>query len=225
MQYSNSNSACLQFPESEGSYTGEWKLDKRHGHGCMAWPCGLRYEGQFREDHRHLVTGKMTFPGGEVYEGGWVGELMHGVGTYRTEGVVFKGKFVMGSMAGEGVLVFPDGARYQGDIRDLKPTGQGHLHYPDQTQYQGQLHCGIRHGSGHLSYPNGDWYSGEWKDNLRDGYGTMHWANTKEMYEGMFAKGKRWGRGVLRNGRKEVVYDGMWREDEMEGSGVLITRA
>jgi len=42
-----------------------------------------------------------------------------------------------GEMNGEGVIVFPNGARYQGSMKNNKFEGSGLLTFKNQEQYQG----------------------------------------------------------------------------------------
>ena len=44
-----------------GSYIGEWKSCKRHGHGKMAYPDKRVYEGDWICDKRHGF-GTLTYP-------------------------------------------------------------------------------------------------------------------------------------------------------------------
>jgi hypothetical protein len=85
------------FGEQESVYTGEFKNDMRHGKGMLRWANGSCYNGYWRNDRRHNVTGKMSFKEGEVYDGHWEENMMHGYGTmWHNNGMVFKGQFVEG---------------------------------------------------------------------------------------------------------------------------------
>lgn len=222
MDYSNFGYTCVGLAEAEGKYLGEWRADLRHGKGRMEWTSGAVYEGQFREDQRHFVTGTMQFPNGDRYEGAWVHNLMHGHGTYTTaDNYQFKGLFLHGHISAEGTLLCPNGVRYEGEVRDLKPTGEGRMHYPNGNVYEGEVVRGVRMGEGRLEYENGDWYRGEWREDWRDGVGVMYYGDKKETYEGSWRRNKRSGQGKLLNCKKEVLYEGMWRDDVMEGKGVL----
>lgn len=222
MIYTNIGYLCAGLPEAEGKYIGEWRADKRHGKGRMEWTSGAVYEGQFREDQRHFVTGTMQFLNGDRYEGAWVHNLMHGQGTYTTaDDYQFKGLFSHGYISAEGHLLCPNGVRYEGEVRDLKPTGQGRMHYPNGNVYEGEVMRGMRMGEGRMEYENGDWYRGEWREDWRDGAGVMYYRDRKETYEGGWRRNKRSGQGKLVNIKKEVIYEGMWRDDVMEGKGVL----
>jgi len=111
MIYTDEEQFCPLMAESKGKYTGEWKDDKRHGRGTMVWKSGVQYTGNFRNDRRHNVEGKITFISGDVYDGHWFNELMHGPGVYtkRDEDLgetifIFRGKFQYGQPPTFGAL-------------------------------------------------------------------------------------------------------------------------
>ena len=50
-----------KIPLRGGSYQGEWKSCKRHGHGKMIYPDNRVYEGDWILDKRHGF-GTLTYP-------------------------------------------------------------------------------------------------------------------------------------------------------------------
>ena len=79
------------FETRNGTYTGEWKADLRHGQG------------------------KYTWANGDVYEGMWKNGLMDGEGMLRqVDGTKYKGGYKEGLKEGNGVLIDKDGKRYEG---------------------------------------------------------------------------------------------------------------
>ena len=52
------------------TYSGEWKNDRRSGHGVSERSDGLRYEGEWL-DNCKCGYGVTTFGGGPEHEGGW----------------------------------------------------------------------------------------------------------------------------------------------------------
>jgi len=82
-------------------YTGEWRDGKRHGHGIM---------------HK----------GGNVYDGCFHNDLMHGMGTYTWwNGQLYQGQWENGFRNGHGVQTWPSGQQYIGNWVDGKRHGQG----------------------------------------------------------------------------------------------------
>ncbi len=51
-------------------YEGEYKDDKKQGHGVFKWPSGSVYQGGFKNEFRHGF-GIMIWMDGTVYEGLW----------------------------------------------------------------------------------------------------------------------------------------------------------
>ena len=51
-------------------YEGEWRDDKRHGHGKCTFSTGDVYEGEWKDGKKH-GRGKYTYSTGDVYEGEW----------------------------------------------------------------------------------------------------------------------------------------------------------
>ena len=59
-----------------------------------------------------------------------------------------------GQPEGQGILTFPDGARYEGQWRRGEPEGQGALTYPDGRRYEGEFRSGEPTGEGVSSKPD-----------------------------------------------------------------------
>ncbi|NBC08492.1 MAG: peptidase C14 caspase catalytic subunit p20, partial [Bacteroidetes bacterium] len=55
---------------------------------------------------------------------------------------------------GEGVCVYPSGARYEGQFENGRPDGKGNLYFSDGRVYRGDWKAGFKEGIGMLSYPN-----------------------------------------------------------------------
>lgn len=52
-------------------YEGDFKEDKREGHGILIWPSKKVYEGQWKNNQMH-GKGSLTSPNGKRIEGQWV---------------------------------------------------------------------------------------------------------------------------------------------------------
>lgn len=148
---------------------------------------------------------------------------------------------VQGSDAREGELVWGEGHRYQGGLRDGRMHGRGTHTAPDGEVYTGDFVDGERHGRGTLTFPNGDVYEGDFRNSAMTGTGRLTWSNG-DVYEGDFVNGVREGNGVLirqlggtytggfsgdqRHGlghyrwRDGTLYKGDFRAGSLEGSGV-----
>jgi hypothetical protein len=95
---------------------------KMNGQGTYVYSDGDKYEGQWKDDKRH-VKGTVTYRGQdgnvvEKYEGDWYEGKMHGFGRYvYADGGVYEGQWVDGKMCGKGTYVFPNGNKYEGETR------------------------------------------------------------------------------------------------------------
>ena len=69
-------------------------------------------------------------------------------------------------------------------MRGVK-EGNGIFIYPDGSKYEGQWKAGNRCGQGKYLYANGDWYKGNWKDNLKDGKGVYYHKQTDSQFMGI----------------------------------------
>lgn len=63
----------------QGEYEGMWKRDVREGQGIMKWSDGSRFEGEWKDDMRK--RGKMFMQDGNIYEGEFMNDKYHGLGT------------------------------------------------------------------------------------------------------------------------------------------------
>ncbi|KAH7416362.1 hypothetical protein KP509_14G087600 [Ceratopteris richardii] len=95
----------------------------------------------------------------------------------------------------EGIEVYSNGDRYEGDFREGRYSGSGVYYY----------------------YMSGR-YEGDWVDGKYDGFGVETWTNCSQ-YWGQFARGLREGYGVycLYTGN---IYAGEWLNGQSHGSGV-----
>lgn len=192
MTYSDPEHNCEWLPETEGEYIGEWWEDKRHGLGEMLWKKGTKYVGKFIQDHRHNVTGIVTFHNDDICEVGFVNDKMEGKCIlYKSKKkVTLKGHFFSGIFFNdEAVVEFNDGRVYQGEVFKDLPHGVGVLKCSNGDVYEGMFCEGNFEGFGKMVYINGDVYEGNWENNLRSGKGYMVSAKTQKKIEGNWLNG------------------------------------
>ena len=164
--------------------------------GIIEYNNGTRYLGPLDSVLRRDGAGKMTFAGGNVYEGDFRRGAITGKGkmTYAA-GDVYEGDFADGKPNGEGVYTWADGSTYCGTLTNGRPDGSGVLIGADGLRYEGGYRDGLREGDGVLTYPNGDVYTGSFRADMRDGAGVYVWANG-ERYEGEFKNNAITGTGT-----------------------------
>jgi hypothetical protein len=89
-------------------YEGEYRDDKRIGHGVNIWASGNHYEGEYRDNKRN-GRGVYTWASGNRYEGEYRDDIRNG----------------------RGVFTWASGNRYEGEYRDDKRNGRGVYTYAD----------------------------------------------------------------------------------------------
>ena len=91
-------------------------------------------------------------------------------------------------------LLYPDGKKYHGLTRGIKPEGTGTMHWPEGGgSYHGTWKLGVPHGQGRRIYANGESYFGRWKDGRRHGFGVMTAGSSDQivLYEGLWREGSK----------------------------------
>lgn len=103
--YANSHDTYKQ-------YRGQWREDKKHGHGVLFYRNGGVYAGQWLNNQKHGLGVLLDHSGqgnGQTvmpqcrYEGQWVEDMPHGLGVEENEKSSFFGHFNRGAQEGRGV--------------------------------------------------------------------------------------------------------------------------
>jgi hypothetical protein len=140
--------------------------------------------------------------------------------TRRLEnGTELTGRFTEDRLNGCGLMLFPDGRRYEGDFREGRLHGHGTMRYPSGAVYSGHFRDNRRHGLGTMTFANGFRYEGHFRANRCHGHGSLYFPDGTE-YNGQFERGRFNGRGVLvfPDGSR---YEGGFREDRRHGRGIM----
>jgi clan AA aspartic protease (TIGR02281 family) len=90
-------------------------------------------------------------------------------------GIGVEGTYRQGHLI-SGVVSYPNGDRYEGDLRDGERTGKGVYRFASGNRYEGQFSHGDRNGQGVFTWANGDRYVGEFRDGYPWGHGTYRSA-------------------------------------------------
>jgi serine/threonine protein kinase len=83
---------------------------------------------------------------------------------------------------GRGIMVFPNGDRYDGKFKDGKRNGCGTFTFANGRSYTGQFQQDHLNGLGVWTLDNGNYYIGEFKDNHCHGKGTFVFADGASKY-------------------------------------------
>eukprot|EP00920_Eleutheroschizon_duboscqi_P034092 GHVT01081771.1.p1 GENE.GHVT01081771.1~~GHVT01081771.1.p1 ORF type:complete len:507 (+),score=96.26 GHVT01081771.1:1978-3498(+) len=159
------------------------------------------------------------------------------------DGSIYSGGLLAnGQRHGPGVLVRPDGSKYEGEFSSGRVDGKGTFTHPSGDVYEGSWKNDQAHGPGKFTHSDGSYYEGSWVADAQEGYGEEHWAD-KSHFRGHY-KGSRkdgygeftWAEGAVYCGEFRAngihgtgtykwadgrVYTGPWAANHMEGEGLM----
>jgi hypothetical protein len=116
------------FQKGSCIYKGEWKNNLAHGLGECKHVDGSVYKGSW--DKGKKVFGTLYFPNGDVYEGNFLNQDIHGRGIMKyNDYSVYEGDFVLGQKHGYGIKTMTNGNRYEGFWKFDKREGFGTIYY------------------------------------------------------------------------------------------------
>ena len=165
----------------------------------------------------------------EIDENKYLGQFRHKFISLDQKEIIFKESTLPACQGNDyeqwnncyGMIRFPDGNKYIGEVYNGNAHGQGIYVYTNGEEYIGSFKDGKRHGRGTYTYANEDKYVGEYKDGKWHGQGTYTWASGEfagDKYVGEHKDGYRHGLGTytLSNGDK---YVGGWKDGKEHGQG------
>lgn len=126
-----------------------------------------------------------------------------------------KGDVFEGVRHGYGVLLWPDGSRYEGEWRENKACGKGKFWHADGDVFEGNWREDKANGYGIYTHRSGSRYEGYWENDLQHGTGKETWTKGS-WYEGEYARGRKQGYGkhVWEDGSQ---YEGLWEDNVIHG--------
>lgn len=92
---------------------------------------------------------------------------------------------------GRGILVFPNGKKYEGEWVEGRLIGRAKITHSNGDLYEGNTYNFQPHGHGILHYANGQRYVGEFSSGDCHGEGTLYDAEGQVSFEGEWRRGKR----------------------------------
>ncbi len=218
----------IVFPDGS-TYEGHFRNGIISGEGKFAASNGDSYEGQFA-DNDYKGYGEYTYANGDTleaeFEGGtFIGYAcvdIHGEdedeqikaykwkSPFETLGMAEKA-FDLNKFNGSVDLVYADGSRYDGGMKDKSRNGSGTLTEQDGTEYSGNWVMGNESGYGTMSYEDGSVYKGYFNEGVYSGYGKLYYANS-DVYDGAWENGMRDGYGKYTEANGDYFY-GIWKKD------------
>lgn len=125
------------------------------GHGCVKWPTGDSYEGQFTSGELQ-GHGAFLYADGGRYVGEWLASERHGEGTmFYTGGAEYRGTWRRGKRHGRGDLFYADGSWFRGSYKEDILHGYGSYVSASGDRFEGGYEQGQRHGLAKCLYADG----------------------------------------------------------------------
>ncbi|KAA6376808.1 MAG: putative MORN repeat protein, partial [Streblomastix strix] len=189
----------------------------------------FKYVGQILH-HKPHGSGKYCFSNEfYTYDGDWENGKMHGHGRMQfgsNANDFYDGEFYMGEIEGEGIRVWSDGRKYQGQWKNGERSGFGIYERlrvnADQTveiveRYEGMWNHNAYSGNGLLSFINGTIYEGQFRNHKLNGHAHAQYPNGDE-YFGEWLDGKPNGEGLIRIKLSGLSYEGYFHDGEFTES-------
>ena len=104
--------------DSNISYVGEFRLDKRHGDGTFFYISGAKFVGKY--DNDMLIEGTCYWADGDVFSGKWKNDQpSFGRQIYKKKGIIWEGHFANYLPNGEGYFQYLNGEQtFPGEAKD-----------------------------------------------------------------------------------------------------------
>lgn len=133
---------------------------------------------------------------------------------------VLKAQCISGNCKeGNGVYLYKDKSRYEGQFSNSLPNGKGKIYYASGSIFDGFNVAGLKNGFGKYKYYTNDYYEGTFKNDKFEGIGKFT-TSDGNVYEGVYKDGQLNGKGTMtfKDGDK---YVGNFIGDMPDGVGVF----
>eukprot|EP00826_Nyctotherus_ovalis_P010338 TRINITY_DN12737_c0_g1_i3.p1 TRINITY_DN12737_c0_g1~~TRINITY_DN12737_c0_g1_i3.p1 ORF type:complete len:288 (+),score=91.61 TRINITY_DN12737_c0_g1_i3:219-1082(+) len=180
------------------------------------------YKPNPKDETERVLRDIVELENGAIYYGFWSAatELQDGNGVMIwPDGSRYDGSWKQGQTNGHGRLIHADGDLYEGGWVGDKANGYGTYIHEDGAVYEGNWVADKQNGKGVETWPDGSRYEGTYKDGMKHGVGTFVWSDGSE-YKGEFAENNLEGKGEYKwtDGR---IYTGFWKDNKMHGRGTF----
>ncbi|XP_069554738.1 alsin isoform X1 [Brachyistius frenatus] len=154
-------------------------------------------------------------------------------GDERFKDAQYTGGWLAGRVHGRGIMKWPDGRMYNGNLKNGLEDGYGECVLPNKAlnkpdSYYGQWKEGKINGFGKYKYASGEVYEGCFCDGQRHGYGMLSSGklarNSSSVFIGHWVHDRKTGYGVYDDITRGEKYMGLWLEDQRHGSAVVVTQ-
>lgn len=204
-------------------YEGKFQKGRKHGSGTLQqangdicngiwkinnFKCGSMkctngdYYTINKHDQDQMCQGKIQFANGNVYEGGFLNNAMHGYGIMEYSNKdQYKGQWQHGKYHGQGMLTKQNGSTIQGVWEQGELLVAQEIKYAFAQgigEYRGELLHGQPHGIGILITKDKEKYESSWVQ------GTMQFNSQTKL--------------TNKNG---FIYQGQWQDGKPHGTGAL----
>ena len=141
---------------------------------------------------------------------------------YSLDGNYYEGTFLNGKKEGKGIILYKNGLKYEGEIKNNLHNGFGRLIKSEKEVFIGEWKDGKMNGKGIRYHSNGDTYSGEYLNNIREGVGKYTFFNG-DSYEGNWKNGKANGKGIFKFSNGDI-YEGYFENNNFCGQNSFINK-
>lgn len=207
-------------------YCGNWICGNPDGFGVDYHPNGMVcYVGEKKNGLNHGQGISYFLNGSKDYEGPWKNGLpinnddLQEVGPPTTKRKIedfHKDEMNKKMRMSDGILV-------RNLILDKENSGTAIL--PNGAHYEGQLRNNIPHGYGKTLFSDGRIYIGQWKNGYPHGKGISYHKDGKtKAYEGEWENGSYFGVGTFWRPNKTKGYYGEWQNGMSHGEGTAFDK-
>lgn len=216
-------------------YEGEYKNNKRNGHGKAYYSDGSFYVGEWKDNKKH-GKGVLQRMDGSAIEGTWKNDLYDGrmviknlltlkkytcdykdgvlIETVKVTNLKLKGNYETQK------LTLKDKKEYEGHVLNGKPHGRGVCYdksYNSTHKYEGSFKKGKFTGYGSYVADDSE-YVGQFKNYMRHGIGVQYYSNGKAEVCGNFKNDELYGRCSFYNFYPGIAFmEGIYKRDHFVG--------